>query len=214
MCDEWAQPLPSDVGEALLLRPLLKQTQLEFLPLALAFDAAAHGWSAAAFHSRLDGLGAAILVAETAFGEVFGGYNSKGWLGYGDWRDAISAFLYVLSPPGAEEPAEKLAKVGGSGMAIIDEAGGSPTWGPDGLKVSLEARSARSRLGSYYARRRDGSRTLWSEAQGPSTSIISVRVYVGLGETAKAAGYKPSLLQWQPGELEAIRAGDERSSDS
>jgi hypothetical protein len=33
----------------------------------------------------VDGQGAALLVATAADGTVFGGYNPKGWLGYGEW---------------------------------------------------------------------------------------------------------------------------------
>ena len=94
-------------------------------------------------------------------------------------------------------------------MAIIDEQGGGPQWGPDGLSVALQTRSARSRLGSYYARRPDGGRSLFSEEEGGSAKLASVRIYVGLGESAKAAAYSPSMLQWQPGQLEEIRKQDE-----
>jgi hypothetical protein len=93
---EDAAPVEGDAPEAAALRPLLKQTQLEYQPLALAYDAAQHGWSADAFHAKLDGLGAAVLVVEarapgmaiaarlrvltsalpqTAGGAVCGGYN-------------------------------------------------------------------------------------------------------------------------------------------
>jgi len=68
--------------------------QLEKVPLGLVYDASTHGWSTDAFHQQLDGMGAALLVAQTEAGTIFGGYNPKGWLGYGDWRDAISAFLF------------------------------------------------------------------------------------------------------------------------
>lgn len=205
LTDAWASPLADDEGEALRLRPLLKQTQLEFLPLALAYDADVHGWSEEAFHARMDGQGAALLVLTTRDGLVGGAYNPKGWLGYGDWRDAISAFLFLL-PGGAKDPV-KLPKVGGSGMAIIDEQGGGPQWGPDGLKVSLSGRSARSRLGSYYAKLPDGGRSLFGDA-GAAVPLLSVRCYVGMGQSAKAESYEPGVLQWQPGELEKLREED------
>ena len=35
----------------------------------------------------------------------------------------------------AAVPPMKMPKTGGSGMAIIDEPGKGPQWGPDGLKV-------------------------------------------------------------------------------
>ena len=107
---ENAAPVEGDSPEAALLRPLLRQTQLEFQPLALAYDAAQHGWSEAAFHERLDGMGAAVLVVQTKGGSICGGYNPKGWLGYGDWRDAISAFLFTWPDGNTAAPALKLPK--------------------------------------------------------------------------------------------------------
>ena len=91
-----AELLPTDdTPELKMARAVCKQTQLEFQPLGLAYDANVHGWRASSFHTQLDGQGAAILVATAADGTVFGGYNPKGWLGYGRWLDAISAFLFV-----------------------------------------------------------------------------------------------------------------------
>ena len=138
--------------------------------------------------------------------EAYPSINS-GWLGYGDWRDAISAFIFTWPSGDTSVPALKMPKTGGSGMAIIDEPGAGPKFGPSGLEVNLDQRSAKARLGSYYERRPDGKRTLWS-TETPTVALESVRVYVGLTETAKAANYAPSMLQWQPGELEKIRERD------
>lgn len=212
--DQWpaeldadAETLESDVGELRTIRRVLKQTQLERLRLGLAYDAEEHGWSATSFHSRVDGYGAGILVAETKGGEVFGGYNPKGWLGYGEWNDAISAFVYVFE--GRGRPV-KVPKVGGSGMAIIDEDGKGPQWGPDGLKINLESRSARSRLGSYYANEALARPSLFREGKpGESIELRSVRVYVALEDTEIAKSYEPNVLQWQKGELEDIRKDDD-----
>ena len=188
------------------VRRTLTQTQLEKLRLGVAYDANVHGWSARAFHTQLDGQGAGILVATTADGEVFGGYNPKGWLGYGEWLDAISAFLFVIK----DGTAVKLPKVGGSGMAIIDENGQGPQWGPDGLKISLEGRAAKSRLGTYYETMPDGSASLFRNAKrGTAVELKSLRVYVALEDTEIAKNYQPNALQWQKGELEQIRADDD-----
>ena len=70
---ELAEPLEGDEGEIVRLRPLLRQTQLEKQPLALVYDAQADGWSAATFHERVDGMGAAVLVCETVSGVWCGG---------------------------------------------------------------------------------------------------------------------------------------------
>ena len=105
------------------------------------------------FHTQLDGQGAAILVATAADGTVFGGYNPKGWLGYGEWLDAISAFLFVY-PRG---PLGVGRRQGGEAREVRRQRHGhhrrgqqGPKWGPDGLQIDLENRTARSRLGTYY----------------------------------------------------------------
>ena len=213
--DQWpaettasAAALASDEGEVREIRPALKQTQLEKLALGCAYDAATHGWSARAFHTQLDGQGAAVLVGKTADGETFGGYNPIGWLGYGEARDAISAFLYVLDRKTGK--AVKLPKTGGSGMAIIDEDGKGPQWGPDGLKISLEGRSARSRLGTYYETMPDGGDCMFANTKrGSPVELTELRVYVSLEDTEIAKNYQPNALQWQKGELEEIRSNDD-----
>eukprot|EP00747_Dinoflagellata_sp_TGD_P169781 gnl/TRDRNA2_/TRDRNA2_199682_c0_seq1.p1 gnl/TRDRNA2_/TRDRNA2_199682_c0~~gnl/TRDRNA2_/TRDRNA2_199682_c0_seq1.p1 ORF type:complete len:364 (+),score=72.89 gnl/TRDRNA2_/TRDRNA2_199682_c0_seq1:65-1156(+) len=208
--DVFADPVDGDSPEVAKFRPLLKQTKLERKQMALLYDAEKDGWSEAAFHSKVDGMGGCVLIAESEEGTVFGGYNPQGWLGYGDWRDAISAFLFCW-PMGAGmgkgQEATKLPKCGGSGMAIIDEPGKGPQWGPDGLKIVISGRSAASRLGSYYERMPGGGRTLFGD-EGNSVTLKGLRVYTGLGETEKEKNYKPNLFQYQPGELERIRKND------
>ena len=49
-----ATRVSSDSKEAAIVRPLLKQTQLEERRLQLAYDASRHGWSSKAFHTRID----------------------------------------------------------------------------------------------------------------------------------------------------------------
>lgn len=75
---EWAEPLLGDGSEVAALRPMLACTQLERLPLRLAFDANRDGWDGDAFHTRVDGFGAALVVATTQGGAVCGGYNPRG----------------------------------------------------------------------------------------------------------------------------------------
>mmetsp|Transcript_41960 Transcript_41960/g.133922 ORF Transcript_41960/g.133922 Transcript_41960/m.133922 type:complete len:192 (-) Transcript_41960:672-1247(-) len=189
---------------------MLKQTQLEAVPLGLAYDAKKDGWSHAKFHKKLDGLGAAVILGKTAGGAVFGGYNPKGWLGYGDWRDAISAFLFTWPDGDTSKRPLKLPKAGGSGMAIVDEPGKGPQWGPDGLKINIDNRTAASRLGPYYERLPGGGKTLFTKAEGSSAEVVELKIFVGLEETAKAKDYKPNMLQWQKGELEGIREKDNK----
>ena len=126
--------------------PLPRASQLERQPLALAFDAERDGWSNSAWHEKMDGIGAYVLLLETEGGAVCGGYNPKGTLGYGEWRDAISAFLFTWPDGKTARAALKMIKAGGSGMAIIDEQGKGPQWGPEGLKAR-----ARTRLRDVHA---------------------------------------------------------------
>ena len=62
LCDgSAAAALPSDDTEELrLVRAVLKQTQLETMPLGIAYDAETHGWRASSFHTQCDGQGAAV----------------------------------------------------------------------------------------------------------------------------------------------------------
>ena len=71
----------SDNEDVSKLRCLLAKTQLEKTPLRLAFDAEVHGWSASAFHDRVNTFGAGLIVAKSAGGAIFGGYNPRGWIG-------------------------------------------------------------------------------------------------------------------------------------
>ena len=64
---EFAAPVEGDAASIAHLRPLLKNTNLEFLPLRLAYDAQQDGWSAEAFHAKVrpDGPTHALARAET-----------------------------------------------------------------------------------------------------------------------------------------------------
>lgn len=77
---EWAELLPSDEGEVALIRPLLAATAIENVPLRLAYDADRDGWTAEAFHDKVNTFGAAVVIAETVGGAVLGGYNPSGAL--------------------------------------------------------------------------------------------------------------------------------------
>jgi len=217
-CEEFLEPIGGvdDTRELRLVRKVLKQTQMETKKLGIAYDAETHGWNGSSFHTQLDGQGCGLLIAETTDGVVFGGYNPKGWVGYGEWADAISAFLFVYAR-GTKKNPTKCAKIGGSGMAIIDEAGKSPQWGPDGLKIQLESKMATSRLGTYYGNDSDPdvSTSLFGtvgSGKGSSKSttvrLKSLRVYVKLEDSELEKNYKPNVLQFQEGELEKLREND------
>ena len=117
---EFAAAVPGDSPEVAAFRPLLARTQLEARPLRLAYDANRDGWSAARFHEGCDTFGAAVVLARTAGGAVCGGYNPRGFLGLGEDRDSIAAFLFCWPDGNTAQPATKLPKVRaacGTGLA-------------------------------------------------------------------------------------------------
>eukprot|EP00546_Thalassionema_frauenfeldii_P014137 CAMPEP_0178910008 /NCGR_PEP_ID=MMETSP0786-20121207/8855_1 /TAXON_ID=186022 /ORGANISM="Thalassionema frauenfeldii, Strain CCMP 1798" /LENGTH=270 /DNA_ID=CAMNT_0020582205 /DNA_START=118 /DNA_END=930 /DNA_ORIENTATION=+ len=144
--------------EAALIRPLLKQTMLESRPLKIVYDANLHGWDAKSFHSKVDGKGAAIVVAtyqdmsekspdESARERIVGGYNPKGWSSNGGARPSVAAFLFYQNHDDIKKSHtilnfQKLQKVGGGGLACSND---SPdygiSFGPDALVIPLQTAS-------------------------------------------------------------------------
>lgn len=80
---EFADPVVGDSKEVALLRPFLKNTSLEKRKLSLSYDANRDGWTAYDFHRAVDKKGPSVVVCTTESGLVCGGYNPKGWVGYG-----------------------------------------------------------------------------------------------------------------------------------
>ena len=137
---------PSDAREGhsgrATIRPLLAGTQLEALPLDCVYYSARAGceWSPRAFHAAVDARGAGVVLIYTAEGDICGGYNPRGWVGLGEDRDAIAAFLFCNVPepdgrrgaaeaeavPGTVPPLVKLPKVGGPGIAVVDKPDAGP----------------------------------------------------------------------------------------
>mmetsp|Transcript_16429 Transcript_16429/g.29496 ORF Transcript_16429/g.29496 Transcript_16429/m.29496 type:complete len:146 (+) Transcript_16429:442-879(+) len=144
----------------------------------------------------MDGSYAAVLVGQTTSGTLFGAYNPAGWLGYGDYRECISAFLFTWVDGDTSKPPTKLPKVGGASMAVLDERGKGPQWGPDGLRINLDSRSAVSRLGSYYERMPGGGNTLFTKEEGNTGVVSMVRIYVARELSEAAQNYKPKFTQW------------------
>ncbi len=78
--DEWAEPMESDDADMKILRPFLKNTNLESRALQLTYDANRDGWDPLSFHNAVDKKGGAIVMCVTRMGIVCGGYNPKGML--------------------------------------------------------------------------------------------------------------------------------------
>ena len=170
-------PVESDNPEMAGLRPLLKNTNLETRGLRLTFDANKNGWDATKFHQAVDKQGPALVVCQTRQGLMCGGYNPKGWVGYGEARGSIAAFLFVAKN---DNEWIKLPKVGGGSLAIMDTESG-PRFGADALVIPLSRdnpKTARSKLGSYYERMADGGNSLFGK--DAQVQLKSLKVYHGV----------------------------------
>jgi len=205
--DEWADVLPGDSEEVAPLRRLLKNTRLETEPLELAFDAERDGWSCESFLGKVATRGANLVVAETAAGAVIGGYAPRSWLGLGEEKSAMAAFLFTWPEGGdiSRSNAIKLPKVGGAGLALVDRSGVAMQFGAEGLIIPLSSRDgasermAKCRLGTYYAKipsssssgnqqaAAPGGRSLFSpkEKDLKKTELVSLKVYVASGAVEK-----------------------------
>jgi len=184
--DSFADPLPGDPPEVAIIRPLLKDTQLEKAPLRLAYDANVHGWSSAMFHRGVDTFGAGLVIATTTGGAVVGGYNPRGWIGLGEDRDAVAAFLFTWPEGTKKKRPIKLPKVGGPSLAVVDKPDNGIQFGAEGLKIPLidgQEKVVKCRLGTFYSNLPDGSRTLFSLTESPkSTELTELKVYVAVGQ--------------------------------
>lgn len=178
--DEWADPFPSDAPDVAALRPLLKNTNLEFRGLRKTYQASKDGWSAEAFHRAVDRQGGGLVVVQSRMGIVAGGYNPKGWVGYGEARGSIAAFVFRKNLNGSFT---KLRKVGGAGMAQVDNPENGPSFGADSLVIPLSRdnpKLARSKLGSYYERFPDGTNSLFGK--DAAVQLSELTVYHGVYE--------------------------------
>jgi len=109
-------------------------------------------------------MGPCIVFCKTRGGAVCGGYAPKGFAGYGEYRGSIAAFLFSWPSGDTARPAIKLQKIGGAGLATIDEPETGPRFGAEGLTAMMSPGSERlvsSKLGPYYECLPDGSRSLF-----------------------------------------------------
>ncbi|KAK9805308.1 hypothetical protein WJX73_000164 [Symbiochloris irregularis] len=175
-----AAAVEGDSPEVAKFRSVLANTVLEEAALVEVFDADQDGWDKDAFHSCVKDRGAAVVVACTKGGSLLGGYNPFGWEGYGDQLDTRAAFLFTWPDGNLEKPAIKLPKVGGPGLAVIDDPDRGPKFGAEGLSIPLQPRDSpravQCRLGTFYHKMPDGSRSLFPE--GSATELVQLKVYV------------------------------------
>jgi hypothetical protein len=122
--DEWAPLLESDMGEdnweMQAIRPMLARTSLESRPIQLVYDGNYNGWDANAFHAAVDKKGPGVVIARSEGGAIFGGYNPKGWVGLGEYRGSIAAFLFTWRDGDLSKKPIKCRKTGGSSLACVD----------------------------------------------------------------------------------------------
>ena len=198
------------LNDASLVRPLLKQTQLERRPLQVAYDANRHGWNAPAFHRAVDGKGAAVVLARGRnWGGWLGGYNPKGWSSHGGARPSVAAFLYYTDPN--TKKLQKLRKVGGGGLACAKDDPSTGVWlGADGLVIPLlaqqkslslfptkESKMAQSFLGTYFERGPDRRLSLFPDGCGMELSEL--KVLVGVYERGEEIPYSGAVLDFTSG---------------
>jgi len=197
-----------DDEEVSIFRSLLARTSLEERPLKLAYDANRDGWDARSFHERVDTLGPGVVLARTDKGAVIGGYNPKGWVGFGEYRGSLAAFLYTWPDGDLSKRAIKLRKVGGAGLACVDEPESGPRFGADGLHIPLRdddvvsgtlgSRVARCKLGPYYERREDGSNSIFAPGEKNTAQLADLKVFLGVYGPDEDIPYNDAL----PGQLE------------
>lgn len=204
--DEFADPVDTDNDEVALFRPLLARTQLQTRELQLVYDATKHGWDSVKFHNRVDRLGASIVLARTVRGALFGGYNPKGFVGYGESRGSKAAFLFTWPDGNTSQPPMKMRKVGGAALAVLDDPDSGPKFGADALVIPLRPpratweegeekdRICMSKLGSYYERRPDGGKTLFGQGENlKGTLLVDFKVYTGVYEEGEEIPFNDAL---------------------
>ena len=184
-------------SEARLVRPLLKNTQLESRPLTVAYNAQRDGWNPYAFHKLVDGRGAAVVLAKTKTGVLCGGYNPKGWSSLGGARPSVAAFLFYQR--NFFSKIQKLRKVAGGGLACTrDDPSFGISFGPDGLVIGLQpgsAKSATSILGSYYECGPENLPSLF----GGVTELAELKVLVGVYGPNEEIPYSGGVLDMTSG---------------
>lgn len=189
-----AEPVASDDADcAAWVRPCLAQTMLEERPLQKVYDAQRDGWTPQAFHAKVDRKGPGIMLGMSK-GEKFGGYNPKGWVGLGEYRPGLSAFLFVWRG----DKMVKLRKVGGAGVCVYDKPENGPLFGAEGLCVPMrkapefDPRLCRCKLGPYYERLPNGVKTIFASGD-MAVSLDSLVVYTGVYEEGEKIPFDDAI---------------------
>ena len=161
-----------------LVKPLLKQTQLENRKLQVVYNAQKDGWDARAFHKKVDGKGASVVLAKVK-GQWIGGYNPRGWASLGGSRPSVASFLFYQKLFSWQ----KLRVNRTGGMACgRDEYDQGIYFGSDALVIPLNGqrpRSVASRLG-YYFEAGPENRTTLLPVKGQDVKVDELYVVSGV----------------------------------
>eukprot|EP00957_Ditylum_brightwellii_P159197 12116584-Ditylum_brightwellii.AAC.1 len=129
--------------------------------------------------------GRAVTLCESCMDIICGGYNPKGWVGYGEACGSIADFLFVVGGRFAKDGVlgTKLQKVGGPGLAQMDMPEVGLSFGADSLVILLaedNPKLARSKLGSYFEQFDNGTNLLFGK--DAAVQFKSFQVYHGVYE--------------------------------
>jgi hypothetical protein len=197
---EWAQELPSDLTPSVqIVRQTLARTNLEFRELSLAYSGSKDGWTYKDFHKKLDTKGPSVVLCRTTTGDVFGGYNPCGWVGLGEARGSIAAFLFYFPQGDTSQRPVKLRKIAGAGMAQVDDETSGPKFGAEGLTIPLSgsgdaAKLVRCKLGLYYERTPDGCNTMFMDRKQMAGTLESLEVYTGVWDDNERVPYSGAMF--------------------
>lgn len=98
--------------------------------LKRVYKASQDGWSAVDFHSKVDGMGSAVVVARTLSGKIVGGFNPNGWRSSDDYYSSTTAFLFVIEGSRTIRKYPVL-RGGGANAAVFDYATGGACFGTE-----------------------------------------------------------------------------------
>lgn len=170
------------LGPESVVRPLLKQTQLQNRKLKCVYDANKHGWDARAFHSRVDGKGASVVLAKCR-GTWIGGYNPRGWASLGGVRSSVASFLFYQKLPVVGGWQKLRVSRTGSMACGKDEFDAGIYFGADSLiiplRVNKQPKSVTSRLG-YYFECGPGDKTSLLPVRGADSTLDELYVVSGV----------------------------------
>lgn len=172
--------VPFEFGDAALVRPLLKQTQLETRKLQVVYDANRHGYNPQSFHSKVDGKGAAVVLAKVN-GQWCGGYNPRGWASLGSPRSSVAAFLFRQTLFGGWEKV-RVSRTGS--MACGNDLYDAGIYfGADSLVIPLRKPNEhliKSRLGQYFETRSDGKTSILPARAGEDLQVQELKILTGV----------------------------------